>query len=226
MLEAMPDTNRACTTGLADTVSGIPKLRSLLLDSLPSAFHVPGLSVGLADADPKREFAVELGMREKKVAAGVQPVHQKLIGMISHAQPEADEIKLSGRGQFETRIVAHPTGELLRQSHVLANVVLQPFDPVMPDHKPKLERTKTASELDVPVAIINNRAGFTCLIAQVLGQDRKRLDQVLPVGDVEAAAIEVGEHPFVRVEAVTVGELNAIVDEAKFRAERGRAAQG
>src|ERR1700675_5144459 len=134
-------------------------------------------------------------------------------------QPKADKVQLNWRGEFEARIVAHPGGELLGQAHVLANVVLQAFDPVMPDHEPELERTKTAPELDVPVAIINDGAGFRRLVAQVLRQDGKRLDQVLPVGDVEDVAIEVGEHPFMRIEAVTVGEFDAIVNETEFRTE-------
>jgi len=49
--------------------------------------------------------------------------------MISRQQPEADEVEQRGRGEFEARIIAHPSGKLLRQPHVLANVMLQPFDP-------------------------------------------------------------------------------------------------
>ena len=70
-----------------------------------------GLSVGLADAEPKREFAIQLGMCEVQVAAAIQPVHQELIGlilislilisMISRAQPEADEVELGRRSEFE-----------------------------------------------------------------------------------------------------------------------------
>ena len=41
------------------------------------------LSVGLADAESKGEFAIELGMSEVQVAAAIQPVHQELIGMVS-----------------------------------------------------------------------------------------------------------------------------------------------
>src|SRR5713226_2729867 len=165
--------SRVIALALADTVSGIPKLPSLLLDSLPSPFHMAGLSVGLADAESKREFAIKLGMREVEVATAIQPLHQELIGMIlvrtiCRAQAGADEVEPGGRGEFEARIVAHPGGELLGQTHVLANVVLQAFDPVMPDHEPKLERTKTAPELDVPVAIINDSARFSGLVAQVL----------------------------------------------------------
>src|ERR1700690_2615961 len=83
---------------IADTVSGIPEFPSLLLDALPGAFHMASLSVGLADAESKGEFAIELGMRKIQVAAAIQPVHQELIGMISRAQPEADEIELRRRG--------------------------------------------------------------------------------------------------------------------------------
>src|SRR5208283_2057189 len=110
------------------TISGIPQLSSLLLDAPPRAFHMPGLRVGLADAEAKRELAVKLGMCEVKVATCIQPVHQQLIGRISRAQPEADEIEIGGRGEFKARIAAHPSGELLRQANVLANVMLQPLD--------------------------------------------------------------------------------------------------
>jgi hypothetical protein len=87
-------------------LSGIPQLPSLVLDSLPGAFHMTCLSVSLANAKPKGELAVELGMSEVQVAAAIQPVHQELIGlilisMISRTQPEADEVELGRRGKFE-----------------------------------------------------------------------------------------------------------------------------
>jgi hypothetical protein len=74
---------------------GISQLRGLFDYALPRALHVPGLRVGLADAKAKREFAIEFGMGEKKITAGVQPFHQNLIGliligMISRSQPKAD----------------------------------------------------------------------------------------------------------------------------------------
>src|SRR5208282_513922 len=81
--------------------SGTPELPSLLLDSLPGSLHMSGLSVGLADAESKRKFAIELGMREVQAAAAIQPVHQKLIRLISRAQPEADKIEMGGSGEFE-----------------------------------------------------------------------------------------------------------------------------
>jgi hypothetical protein len=52
------------------------------------------------------------------------------------------------------------------------------------------------------------------------------LNQVPAIGYEEAIAIEVGEHPFMRVERVAVGKLDAIVNEAKFRTKRGRTAHG
>src|SRR5450755_3538233 len=104
--------------------------------------------------------------------------------------------------------------------------MLQALDAVVTNYKPQFKRAKTASELDVPVAIVNHRAGFRRLVAQVLRQNGERLDQVLSIGDVEYVAIEVGEHPFMRVEGVAVGKFDAIVDETEFRAQRGRAAHG
>src|ERR1700730_13045245 len=121
-----------------DTASGAPYLRRLFLNALPGAFHMASLCVGLSDAESKREFAIELGMREVEVAAAIQPLHQELIGLIlvgtiSRTQTTTDEDELSGRGEFEARIVAHPGGESLGQTHVLANMVLQRFDTVIAD---------------------------------------------------------------------------------------------
>src|ERR1039458_2911744 len=100
--------------------------------------------------------------------------------------------------------------------------MLEAFDAVMPDHKPEFQRAKTPAQLDVPIPIIDHGARFGRLIAQVLGKNRKRLDQVLAVGNVEAIAIEVGEHPFVRIESVAVGKFHSILNETKLGAERDR----
>src|ERR1035437_8327486 len=99
-----PEISRAIALTIADTVSGIPEVPSLLLDSLPCALDMAGLGVALAKAESKGEFAIELSMSEVQVAAAIQPIHQELIGMISRAQPEADDVELGGRGEFEARI--------------------------------------------------------------------------------------------------------------------------
>src|ERR1700678_536861 len=140
--------------------------------------------------------------------------------MISGAQPETNKIELRRSSKLEARILLNPAGKLLGQAHMLANVVLQTFDPVMPDYKPKLKRTKTAAELDVPVAIIDHCTGCRCLIAQILRQHRQRLNQVFPVGNVENIAIKIGEHPFVRIKCIAIGELCTIIEETEFRTER------
>lgn len=62
---------------------------------------MPRLSVGLADAEAKRELVVELGMGKVQIAAGVQSVHEQLISPIPGTQPEADQIELRGRGEFK-----------------------------------------------------------------------------------------------------------------------------
>src|ERR1022692_1259976 len=81
--------------------SGVPELLSLFLHALPGTLHVASLSGRLADAESEGEFTVEFRVREEKVAAGIQPVHQCLIGLIPRAQPEADEIELGRCGDFE-----------------------------------------------------------------------------------------------------------------------------
>jgi hypothetical protein len=46
-----------------------------LLDSLPCLFYVLRLRVGLAYAESEREFAIELGVRQVEIAAGIQAIH-------------------------------------------------------------------------------------------------------------------------------------------------------
>src|ERR1039458_8938541 len=93
---------------------------------------------------------------------------------------------------------------------MLANVVLQAFDSVVADHEPELQRAEAASELDVPVAVVDDCARLGSLIPQVLGQNAQRLNQRLAVGDPEAVAVEVGEHPLMRIEVVAVGQSLAL----------------
>src|SRR5258707_13910130 len=100
--------SRVTALAFVGTRSLIPELRGLLLNALPRVLHVARLRVGLADAEPKSKFPVELGMREIKVAAAVQPIHQELIRLISRTQAEADEVKLGGRAAFKGRIFRHP----------------------------------------------------------------------------------------------------------------------
>ena len=74
----------------------------------------------------------------------------------------------------------------------------------------------------MPIAIVDYRTGFCSLIAQIFRQNAQGLNQRFAIGDVETVAIEVGEHPFVRIKSVTVCEFNSVMRIAKFGAKRGR----
>src|SRR6266536_3750904 len=164
---------------IAHKVSGIFEKRSFLLDAPPRPLDMPGLGVRLPNAKAQSDFTVELGVRQIKVATGIEAIHQSLVRLISRAQSEADQVELGGRGQLETRIGAHPFDQLLGKPYVLADVLLQAFDSVVPDHKPQFERAEPAPELNVPVAIIDDRARFCGLVSQVFRQHRERLDEML-----------------------------------------------
>ena len=73
----------------------------------------------------------------------------------------------------------------------------------------------------MPIAIVNHFAGLRGLITQIFRKNAHRVDEGLAIGDVKAIAIEICEHPFVRIEAITVRELKTVVNPTKFRAERG-----
>src|ERR1700757_1191800 len=109
---------------------------------------------------------------------------------------------------------------------MLANVVPQAIYSVVTNHKPQLERAEAPPEGDLPVAVIDDGTRFGGLVAQVLREDAESLDQGLAIGNVEAIAIEVGEHPLMWVEAVAVCKFETTMEVAKFGAERGGARHG
>ena len=105
---------------------------------------------------------------------------------------------------------------------MLANVMLQALHSVMPDHKPQLQRAEAAPQLNMPVTIINDCSGFRRLISQILRQNAECLNQCLPVRYPEAAAIEVGKHPLMRIEVVAVRDVHPVLKVPKLRTEHRR----
>ena len=95
-----------------------------------------GLRMRLPNTKSQGKFPRKLRVGQEEVAARIEPLHQSLIRRIARAQPKADEIEHGGRGQFEARVIPHPSQEFLRQTNVFANVMLQTFNSIMPDHKP------------------------------------------------------------------------------------------
>src|SRR5204863_1420118 len=92
--------------------------------------------------------------------------------------------------------------------------------------KPQFKRAETASQGNLPVAVVDHSTRFGGLIAQVFRQHRKCLNQVLAIGHIKTVTIEVREHPLMRIEAVAVGEFHAVMEEAELRTESGGAAHG
>ena len=113
------------------------------------------LGVRLADAHTQGETPLQPSVGEIKASASVQALHQGLVQIVPAAMSETNQVQGGGRGQLESSVGAHPGGELLGKFNVAPHVVLQAFDAVMPDHEPELQGSKTPSELDVPVAVID-----------------------------------------------------------------------
>src|SRR4029450_13028814 len=104
------------------------------------------------------------------------------------------------------------------------DVVPHALDAVVTDHEPELESAKPPAERDLPIAVVDDRAGFGRAISQVLREHAQCADERRPVRDPECVAIEVREHPLVRVEAVAVGELEPVMNPAELGAEPRSAA--
>jgi len=191
---------------------------------LPCRLDVALLSVRLPDVETDREFPIELGMGEVEFPGAVERIQKTLIDFIAVAVAEADEVQRRRRSELEAIVGTDPRFEELRQAHVLADVELQSFYAVMADYEPELQGAKSPAERNLPIAIVDHRPGLAGLILQIFRQHAQRVDQSGAVRHIEAIAIEVGEHPLVRVEAIAVGEFEAVMDEAELRAHRGRAA--
>ena len=182
---------------------------------------MPLLHAGRADRDAEHEASVHLGVAEERAARGVDACQERLVGAVFAVQAEADEGPRRGVDELEARVRGQPVAQPRGEGHVPAHERLQPVHAEVPDHEPELECTEAAAEGHLPVAVVDHLAGVGGGVAQVFGQHAQRLHQRGAVADPEGVAVEVDEHPLVRVHAVAVGLLHAGVDCAEFRAERG-----
>src|ERR1017187_4958670 len=137
--------------------------------------------------------------------------------------PEAHQVQRRWCNDLEALVLLYPFGKLLRYFYVPAHVVLQSLYSVVPNHEPKLERTKTAAERDVPVAVVKDCARLGCLVAKVFGEDTQRINEGLAVGHIKTVAIEVGEQPLVGIKSVAVGKFDSILDVTELRTQCGGA---
>src|SRR5580704_10426528 len=136
---------------------------------------------------------------------------------------EANEIQWCWSREFEACIGSHPRRKLLCQLYVPAHVMPQALHAVVANHEPQLQRPKPPAQGDLPVAIVDHSTRFCSPVAQVFWQYAQRANERCSVAHIEAVAIKIREHPLMRIETVAVGQLDAVVRPAKFRAEGGRA---
>ena len=54
-----------------------------MLNALPGILDVACLRVGLPDAQAQRQLAIEFGVRQEKIAALIQAIHDGLIGRVT-----------------------------------------------------------------------------------------------------------------------------------------------
>ena len=131
----------------------------------------------------------------------------------------------------------------MRESHLLSDVLPQPFLAVEPQHEPYLQGAEPAAKRDVPVPVVGDLAlvlvlklpqsGDVAVAArqstpahvylEVEGIDVESVDQLVLVLHPHGGAVEVDEQPLVHVEVEGVGELDAVEDGPVLRADEGAA---
>ena len=157
-------------------------------------------------------------------SAGVGGGDHGVRGVVAAPKGEADEVERVRGHELEPVVGRHPPGELLGQATWSRIMAWIGADAVDAQREPQLERAEAPAEGDLPVAVVDDRAGLAGRGPEVLGQDRQRAEQRGPVGHPEQVAVEVHAHPLVRVGAVGVGLVEAGVDPAQLGAQRGHAA--
>src|SRR5579872_2594148 len=100
-------------------------------------------------------------------------------------------------------------------------VILKALNPVMANDEPQFQRAKSPAERNLPIPIIENRSRLGGFVPQILRKDAESLDQSLAIRDIKAVAIEIGEHPLMRIERVAVRKFYSVVRVAELRAQRG-----
>ncbi len=183
-----------------------------------------GFGAGLTDAEAQGQSACQAGVGEIGLAAEVDPLEDGLVGGLTAAVAEADQIERRREGEFEIGMGLNPAGELLGQCDMAADVVLQSFPAVVAQDEPELEAAEAAAERNLPVAVIDHSARLGRPVAQIFRQNGQGADEGATVADEHAVAVKIGEHPLVRIGAVAVGELQSLLDIAEFGAEGGGAA--
>lgn len=180
--------------------------------------------VRLSDAHPEGQLVVEPGVHQVDPPRTVDGIQDPLVDVISPFVPEADQVQRCRCRQLKLGILLNPTSELLGEPDVMPDMMAQSFDAIVTDDEPELESSKASPQRHLPVSVIYHGPAFAGRIPQVFRKYAQCADQIGPSGHPEAIAIEIHEHPFVRVEAIAVGSLEPAVDEAKFRANRRRPA--
>ena len=125
--------------------------------------------MGLADAPAQDERVPQFGVGEVELPTLVERVQQSLVEGIPALVPEADQIQRSRGHQFKLLVRCDPCCKLLGEFDVSADVVSQSLHPVVPDHKPELERPEASPQRDLPVAVINDGSRCGRLVAQIFG---------------------------------------------------------
>src|SRR6185437_14067238 len=116
----------------------------------------------LAHYQPNRVPAVEPRVRQvplpRRVDLVQQPRVERVDLLVRPVRPpaKAHQPEPYRRHQLERRVLLHPPRELSRQRDMPADDRAEPLHAVTPYHEPELERPEPASQLNAPVAEIND----------------------------------------------------------------------
>ncbi len=97
---------------------------------------MPFLSIGLANAEAKSQTTIQACMGQIQVAAAIQPIHEHLRRRVTGFVPEANQVQGNRSRYLEVIVSLQPRRELLRQTYMLTDMVLQAFDSIVTNYKP------------------------------------------------------------------------------------------
>lgn len=132
------------------------------------------------------------------LSAAVDTPEQLLVGVVASLQSEANEAHRHFLYNFESLVTCAQPLKEVSQGDVLPDMFLEIFNAIQSQHEPQLESSEPTSQRDLPVAVVGR--GALLVVLQVQRVDIERVYNPARLFEPHCGAIEVNQHPFVRVE--------------------------
>ena len=131
------------------------------LEQGPGGVDVAALGEPAADREAQGDGSVEHGAGEQRLAGVVGRGDQRVGRRVARPQAEAQQVQRVGGDDLEAVVRGDPPGQLPASSATWRRIISAAgADTVDAEREPQLQRAEPAAERDLPVAVVDRRAGL------------------------------------------------------------------